>query len=321
MTTATLEQLQQLFADASGLRISQFGDAPQPVAGVSTEIVALDQNRHTLDNILFKFTDALQTYTPEADASAAKSWVKRHYAASKIIQRNIIWLRQNIDTAIAQVKHLSLMLNYQLEQIEAIKQQHHDEIKRLQEAISQAKALLQLTDAPASQYNPELLQRFSRKIISLEQELLIQRMAILQIDNSLPATQISLQQADRFLSTLAPPWKLRIDQQGGRYHPAQLLHLDTDIIKRTNDGKSGTVIAASIGVIIIVGIAGVIALFIGGVLAQIPFIGKLIWFLMALGTFLYVIGCLFTIGYAFTVVCIVNPQVPRLKAQLMQAGK
>lgn len=73
MTTASPEQLQQLFSDQSGRAISQFGEIAQQVSSISDEVIQLDQATQALNNMLQKYAAALQAFNPQTGSKANRS--------------------------------------------------------------------------------------------------------------------------------------------------------------------------------------------------------------------------------------------------------
>lgn len=224
-----LEELRQLFADGMGLAINQFGSADKKVDSVSPEIQLLDKEAHALNALVADYATALDTYTPDKAEAADKSFINRRFAAKQLIQLGVISLNQHLaqgvrDIQQQQQKTLSLLGN-----IDRIKTRHVVEVERLHEAINHGRELLQAADQQREVFGSEQVNRFARRIFSLEQLLASHQMAALQIDNTKSYAQDVLQNAKTFVEVRSKIWRQHVDLTGQGYQPEHLPKLQHQV--------------------------------------------------------------------------------------------
>ncbi len=229
MNDASLSELRQIFTDGIGIAINQFGAAQKKIDTVSPEIQQLDTESHALNALVSDYSIALESYTPEKAVLASKSFISRQFAAEQLIQVGIISLNQHLKQGLRDIQLQQQKMMNSLGNIDRIKATHLQEVDRLQATITHGKHLLHLAGQHADEFGSEQVNRFSRRINTLEQLLTSHQMSVLQINNTKSYAQDVLQNAKIFSEVSSRVWQQHIDFNGQPYYLEQLPHLERQV--------------------------------------------------------------------------------------------
>lgn len=325
MTTASPEQLQQLFSDQSGRAISQFGEIAQQVSSISDEVIQLDQATQALNNMLQKYAAALQAFNPQTGSKANRSWVKRRYTGKQLICISCIQLAGQTLAISNRLDQQQLQVEYQLLAINTAKQQHEQEINRLSAVIAEGKALLQHAQSHASTLDTALISSFSQKITSLEQEMLTQQMAIMQLGNSQAFALEMLQNKETFSDIQLSAWQQNLLLAGNDYQQHSLNRLYAEIKQHDERSTFAKVSGDAISICVKSGIAGLLFFFILYIIlannrdaqyhAQFVLAYKQLSNIMVNA---YLLFCLYKVVSAIVTILFIHPRLGTLRSQLQK---